>query len=157
MIRVLLSLFLVFTFLSPAAVAGDAQGVYEYLWKPDALKGQTPKRLWANPADIAPAAGKASPDGGSNFVLGFEPQVKVTGTPRVEPDAAFVMKVKDKWPKCRLAKMCGNVGYVDCGAATDGRAYYISAQTLETIAECGGACMNPNASCDCPPAAWTCQ
>jgi hypothetical protein len=118
----------------------------------------TPKRLFARPEGVVTTApvkpGTAAPTG--DFTLGYQPAVKVTGAPPINADAAFVMKVRDKWPNCDLQRVCGDLAYVDCGSAVDGPAYYINA-ALDVVATCGGACMNPAEPCNCPPDGWTCN
>jgi hypothetical protein len=56
---------------------------------------------------------------------------------------------------CRLERICGDQWGVDCGAAFDGFYFYVDAETLETIATCGGACHAGQCE-DCPPAGWAC-
>ena len=118
-----------------------------------------PKRLWEEPPGVRTLETRApdeeKPTG--NFVMGFQPQVEVTGTVTAPASPEFVMKVRDKWPNCDLSRLCGNYAYVDCGSAMDGPAYYIDSKTLDIIAECGGACMNPDQPCNCPPKEWTCN
>ena len=63
--------------------------------------------------------------------------------------------VKDRYGEgCTIAATCGDLMYVDCGAATDGPAYYVDRSTRTQISECGGLRPPPP---DCPPAAWTCE
>lgn len=55
---------------------------------------------------------------------------------------------------CWLERTCGDMRGVDCGAASDGFYYYVSA-TMEVVSTCGGACMT--GACDnCPPDGWVC-
>lgn len=127
------------------------------IWALPVLAGdETPQRLWQEPPGVRTmepkAPGEAPPMG--KYVLGFEPQVAVTGEPPMTIDAPFVMKVKEKWPNCDVDRVCGSLVYLDCGSAMDGPAYYINGKNFEILATCGGACMNPDEPCDCPPAAW---
>lgn len=118
-----------------------------------------PKRLFAEPSGTVRTGAdeKAAKDRQSaDFVLGFRPSV--TMTLPTKTDAAYLARVKEKWPDCQMTNICGNIGYVDCNSAADGSAYYVDARTLETISTCGGACMSPIAPCEnCPPKGWTCD
>ena len=57
------------------------------------------------------------------------------------------------------AYYCGDIGYVDMGAAVDGPAYFFRRRDGAIIGHCGGYCMgDPGNSCarECPPPGWTC-
>jgi len=58
-----------------------------------------------------------------------------------------------------VAYYCGEVGYVDLGAAVDGPAYYFSKTDGRVIARCGGHCEADPKSCigNCPPTSWKCR
>jgi hypothetical protein len=145
-----LLVFLVLGVLVPAiAMAGD----------------NLPQRMWSEQPGVrtletappVPGAGSSAAKPTGNFVLGFQPGVVVTGEKPIEVTAAFVMKVREKWPNCELERVCGSLIYVDCHSEVDGPAYYADGKTLDVIATCGGACMNVDKPCDCPPTAWTCK
>jgi hypothetical protein len=61
--------------------------------------------------------------------------------------------------RCAKPRSCGPIGFVDCGSATDGPAYYYERQTGKVIGYCGGYCMMNSEKCakTCPPPAWTCK
>ena len=57
------------------------------------------------------------------------------------------------------AYYCGDIGYVDMGAAVDGPAYFFRRRDGAIIGHCGGYCMgDPEHRCarECPPPGWTC-
>lgn len=61
--------------------------------------------------------------------------------------------------ECWYANVCGDLAYYDCGAETDGPAYFVNLTEKRTISECGGHCRGAGAArclSDCPPSAWTC-
>ena len=61
---------------------------------------------------------------------------------------------------CQRPMYCGAVGYVDCGSAVDGPAYYFDAASGEVTGYCGGYCMaDPGGNCErtCPPPEWNCS
>lgn len=59
------------------------------------------------------------------------------------------------------ALYCGNIGYVDLGAAVDGPAYYFRRSDGRVVGRCGGYRWNPDqrqtARRECPPPGWTCR
>lgn len=58
------------------------------------------------------------------------------------------------------AYYCGDLGYVDMGAAVDGPAYYFRRRDGVVVGRCGGI-RRPDPAHEnqrqCPPAAWTCS
>ncbi|HNQ92559.1 MAG TPA: hypothetical protein PKI93_06470 [Alphaproteobacteria bacterium] len=72
--------------------------------------------------------------------------------------AAFALnddeiQVKAKYgSECHVVSRCGDMMYVDCGAAWDGPAYYLD-KDLEVIGTSGGLCMGGN--CSGAPKEWT--
>lgn len=62
-------------------------------------------------------------------------------------------------PSCSRPRYCGTIGYVDCGSAVDGPAYFFERRTGKVVSACGGVCMddlNGHCATMCPPAGWTC-
>jgi len=61
--------------------------------------------------------------------------------------------------RCSPPRYCGPVGFVDCGSATDGPAYYFARESGKIIGYCGGSCMVDSEHCRarCPPPEWTCK
>ena len=61
--------------------------------------------------------------------------------------------------RCSPPRYCGPVGFVDCGSATDGPAYYFARESGKIIGYCGGYCMGDGEKCrgKCPPPEWTCK
>ena len=61
--------------------------------------------------------------------------------------------------QCTKPRYCGPVGYVDCGSAADGPAYYFERRSGKVLGYCGGYCMMGGEKCarTCPPPEWTCQ
>jgi hypothetical protein len=59
------------------------------------------------------------------------------------------------------ALYCGNIGFVDLGAAVDGPAYYFSRSDGRVIGRCGGYLRTPEGRRSgarvCPPRSWTCR
>ncbi|TNE30002.1 MAG: hypothetical protein EP349_05900 [Alphaproteobacteria bacterium] len=61
------------------------------------------------------------------------------------------MRIKRKYgANCKIAEKCGDMLYVDCGAAVDGPAYYLNAN-IEVIGTSGGLCMR---GCSGAPEEW---
>ena len=60
---------------------------------------------------------------------------------------------------CSRPRYCGPVGFVDCGSATDGPAYYFDRESGKILGYCGGYCMLQSEKCEktCPPPQWTCK
>ena len=60
---------------------------------------------------------------------------------------------------CSKPRYCGRLGFVDCGSATDGPAYYFERQSGKVVSYCGGYCMVNSEKCQdkCPPPEWTCR
>jgi hypothetical protein len=61
--------------------------------------------------------------------------------------------------RCTKPLYCGRIGYVDCGSAADGPAYYFERESGKVLGYCGGYCMmDQKGQCrtSCPPKAWTC-
>jgi hypothetical protein len=61
---------------------------------------------------------------------------------------------------CSPPRYCGTLGYVDCGSAADGPAYYFQRNSGKIVGYCGGYCMaDPKGTCakTCPPPEWTCR
>jgi hypothetical protein len=60
---------------------------------------------------------------------------------------------------CSKPRYCGPLGFVDCGSAVDGPAYYFEHQSGKVVGYCGGYCMVQGEKCarTCPPREWTCQ
>lgn len=60
--------------------------------------------------------------------------------------------------QCQKPVYCGDVGYVDCGAAVDRPAYYFDRDSGEVLGRCGGYCMMQGEQCaaSCPPPRWQC-
>ncbi|MBC6981382.1 hypothetical protein [Caulobacter sp. 17J80-11] len=68
---------------------------------------------------------------------------------------------------CSAPRYCGKVGFVDCGAAWDGPAYYFEKDTGKILGRCGGDCIGPvgpdgadparDCATSCPPPAWKCS
>jgi hypothetical protein len=56
---------------------------------------------------------------------------------------------------CPKVRYCGKIGYVDCGAAVDGPAYYFDRRSGRVAGYCGGHCMGGQCV-NCPPPGWTC-
>jgi len=59
---------------------------------------------------------------------------------------------------CGAPRICGKLGFVDCGQAMDRPAYYFVRKTGKIVSVCGGACMrDPTGQCRkrCPPPEWT--
>jgi hypothetical protein len=58
------------------------------------------------------------------------------------------------------AYYCGDLGFVDLGAAVDGPAYYFRRRDGVIVGHCGGF-RRPDADHspqrECPPAGWTCR
>lgn len=79
-----------------------------------------------------------------------------TGSTSPPPDAARDKRIRDKFGRvCRLERTCGALWGIDCEAATDGPYYYVKAETLETVSECGGFCRGGRCT-SCPPKTWAC-
>ncbi|MDB4961139.1 MAG: hypothetical protein JWP01_1138 [Myxococcales bacterium] len=64
---------------------------------------------------------------------------------------------------CNVEATCGDLVYVDGGAAVDGPAYYFD-RSGGLISRCGGACFLPmmpeqvdECATLCPPPDWTCS
>jgi hypothetical protein len=57
---------------------------------------------------------------------------------------------------CKLVRYCGKLGYVDCGSAVDGPAYYFERSSGRVLGYCGGYCMGGPCT-NCSPAGWTCN
>ena len=60
---------------------------------------------------------------------------------------------------CRIERMCGDLLGIDCNSGGDGPYFYVEANSLEVVANCGGSCMSSYRSgeCrDCPPKCWRC-
>jgi hypothetical protein len=58
------------------------------------------------------------------------------------------------------AYYCGDLGFVDMGAAVDGPAYYFRRRDGAIVAGCGGIRRpdpDGNAGRQCPPQGWTCS
>lgn len=116
-----------------------------------------PKRLFARPDGVVTTV---PVDAGTvktrPFALGYNEVLKVTGTPPLNVDAAFVSKVALKLPRCDLERVCGGLAYVDCGHVDEGLGYYINGEA-EIVGICGDVCKNGAAECkNCPPIDWTC-
>jgi len=75
----------------------------------------------------------------------------------VQPIDAFLATI-DSYCKGRTITRCGDLLYIDCGAAHDAVAFYVSESDGRRISTCGGACMGAGKDCEtlCPPPAWTC-
>jgi hypothetical protein len=61
--------------------------------------------------------------------------------------------------RCSAPLYCGDVGYLDCGAAVDGPAFYFNRRDGRVTGHCGGSCMTDSTGrCrrECPPPQWTC-
>ena len=61
--------------------------------------------------------------------------------------------------QCSKPRSCGPIGFVDCGSASDGPAYYFERRSGKIIGYCGGYCMMNSEKCasTCPPPGWTCK
>jgi len=74
----------------------------------------------------------------------------------VAPNAERDKRIHDKFgARCRLERTCGALWGIDCDAAVDGPYYYVKAETLEKVSDCGGYCMGGRCT-NCPPKEWTC-
>lgn len=74
----------------------------------------------------------------------------------VSPEEARVAAIKARFGNsCRLARECAGMWGIDCDAAVDGPFYYVEAQTLKVVAQCGGYCVGGRCT-ECPPRTWTC-
>ncbi len=72
-------------------------------------------------------------------------------------DAARDKQIHAKFgTMCRLERTCGALWGIDCDAAVDGPYYYVKAETLEKVADCGGFCRGGRCT-NCPPKQWTCS
>jgi hypothetical protein len=72
-------------------------------------------------------------------------------------------EIQRKYPRCEAPVRCGDLYYVDCGAAIDGPSYYV-ARDGSVKSSCGGSCWKPRTPeqvqmCAhlCPPPEWTCS
>ena len=82
---------------------------------------------------------------------------KITTVGRLPPGNT---KIGTSARRCGIPRYCGQVGYVDCGSAKDGPAYYFAKDTGKILGFCGGYCMgDPNGNCEktCPPPSWKCS
>jgi hypothetical protein len=65
------------------------------------------------------------------------------------PDA----RIKAKFgTECKVQESCRDMMYVDCNAAADGPAYYVTTGRLEVIGTSGGLCMAGH--CSGAPKEW---
>ncbi len=74
--------------------------------------------------------------------------------------AAQLMIDPSRLPKsCGKLRVCGTLGYVDCGSATDGPALYFERASGKVVGRCGGFCRGDMQRCarDCPPPEWSCR
>jgi len=55
------------------------------------------------------------------------------------------------------AYYCGDIGFVDLGAAVDGPAYYFRRRDGVIVGHCGGIRRPNPGQRQCPPAGWTCS
>jgi hypothetical protein len=80
----------------------------------------------------------------------------VASTTTPAPDAVRDKRIHDKFgTMCRLERTCGVLWGIDCDAAVDGPYYYVKAETLEKVSDCGGFCQGGRCT-NCPPKQWTC-
>lgn len=71
-------------------------------------------------------------------------------------DPAIKAKVQAKYgPHCRAERVCRDMLGIDCNAAADGPYFYVSLETFDELAKCGGACMMGDCK-NCPPKNWDC-
>ena len=72
------------------------------------------------------------------------------------PSPALAAKINSTFGgSCHFERACGKLLGIDCDSAVDGPYYYVKADTLETVASCGGYCMGGRCT-NCPPKEWTC-
>jgi hypothetical protein len=66
---------------------------------------------------------------------------------------------KNYGENCTYARHCNGIAEISCRPELDGPVYYVDAETKETLATCGGACMilTKECLCNCPPDGWTCD
>lgn len=77
--------------------------------------------------------------------------VMVMGSVSTYAGVSKTIKVKQLYgPACSVTESCGDMVYIDCGAAADGPAYYLD-KNLEVIGTSGGLCM---AGCSGAPKEW---
>lgn len=92
-----------------------------------------------------------------NAVAPGEPLEINVAMPGPMPDNAS--EVGQVAKQCSMPVYCGEIGFIDCGSAADGPAYYFQKGSGKILGTCGGACMIDSEQCrkSCPPPKWTCR
>ena len=84
------------------------------------------------------------------------PSCRKTVPGDLPPDITEIGKLAKR---CSKPRYCGPLGFVDCGSATDGPAYYFARESGQVVGYCGGYCMANADKCagTCPPPEWNCK